>query len=82
MLWEWCPPDAPAKGPWPRTLRAGAPVVRPVTAPGVCFTASLNGLAEICVARRHVAVVVAASGPMPIADDTMSVLVWVRPLAC
>ena len=26
-LWERCPPDASAEGPWPRALRAGALVV-------------------------------------------------------
>ena len=82
MLWEQCPSDALAEDPWPRTLRAGAPVVRPVTVPGSCFTASLNGLVGIYVARRRVAVVVAMLGTMPVAEDATSVLVRVGPLVC
>ena len=75
-LRERCSPDALAEGPWPRALRAGAPVVRPATAPGARFTASLDGLAGICVACCRMADVVAVLGPMPVADDATSVLLW------
>ena len=82
MLWERCPSDALAEGPWPQTLRAEAPVIQPATALGACFTASLNGLAGICVAHRRVVVVVAASVPMLVAGDATSILVRVGPLVC
>ena len=44
MLWEQCSPDTPAEGLWSQALRAGAPVIRPVSAPGARFTAPLDGL--------------------------------------
>ena len=79
-LWERCSSDAPAEGPWPRALRAGAPVVWPATAPRARFTASLDGLARICVPCRRTVDIVIVSGPMPVADDATSILVCIGSL--
>ena len=79
-LWERCSLDAPAEGLWPQALRAGAPIIRPATAPMAHFTASLDGLVGIRVACCHTANIVVVSGPMPVADDAMSVLVRIGPL--
>ena len=80
MLREQCSLDTSAKGPWPWALRAGALVIWPGTSPGVRFTASLDGLARIRVACRHMADIVIVSGLMPVADDAMGVLVQIGPL--
>ena len=80
-LWERCSPDASAEGLWPRALRTRAPVVWPATAPRACFTASLYGLAGIRVACHRMTDIVIMSGPMPVADDAMSILVRIGPLA-
>ena len=80
MLWEWCSPDAPAEGPWPRALKAGAPVVTPTTAPGARFTASLDGLAGICGTCRHMVDSVITLGLMPVANGATGVLVRIGPL--
>jgi len=81
-LWERRSLDTPAKGPWPRALRVGTPIVQPVTVPTVCFTAPLDGSARIRVAcsRRRPVDVIIVPGPMPVADDAASVLVWTRPI--
>ena len=50
-LWERCSLDMLAKGLWSRDLRARAPVIRPMSAPGARFTAPLDGSARICVPR-------------------------------
>ena len=83
MLRERCSLDTPAEGPWPRALRAGAPVVWPVTAPGVRFTDFLDGSAKIRVTYFRMADVVAVLGSTPVADDATSVFVrsvWSRRL--
>ena len=72
-LWERCSPEAPVERPWPRALRARAPVVRPATTPRACFTASLNGLAGIRVGLGRMADLVITLGPMSVADVAMSV---------
>ena len=77
-LWERCSPDAPAKGPWSRAIRAWTPVIWPATMPGVCFTAPLDGLARVCLTRPYYCPmdVIILSGLMPVADDAASILVW------
>jgi len=80
MLRERCSLDTLAEGPWPRALKAGAPVVTPTTAPGARFTASLDGLAGIRVTCCRMVDIVIVSGPMPVADDATSILVQIGPL--
>ena len=75
--WERRSLGTPVKVLWPRALRARTLVVRPVTVPGACFTAPLNGSAGIhvtCSCRRSVDVTIVPD-PMPVADDAVSVLV-------
>ena len=79
-LWEWCSPDTSAEGPWPRALRARALVVRPATAPGEHFTASLDGLAETRVTCYHTVDIFITSSLTPVVDDAAGVLVWIGPL--
>ena len=82
-LWKRCSPDAPAEGPWPRALRAGASVIWPAIAPGARFIASLNGSAKVCVACYRMADVVTVSGSTTVASDATSILVrsvWSRRL--
>ena len=74
-LWERCSPDALAEGPWPRALRAGAPVVRPATAPGTRFAASLDGLARICGTCHRMVDIVITLGQMLVANGATGVLV-------
>ena len=76
-LWEWRSPDTPVKGPWAWTLKAGTLVIRSATMPGACFTAPLDGSVGIhvaCYCHRSVDVII-MPGPMPVADDAVSVLV-------
>ena len=77
-LWEWRSLDALAKGPWSRAIWVGTPVVRPVTVPGVRFTTPHDGSAGVYVACPHYRSmdVIIMPGPMPVADDAMSILVW------
>jgi len=79
-LWEWCPPDAPAEGLWPRALRAGALVVKSAATPGARFTAPLDGSAGIRVGCCRPVEITIVPGPMPDIDDATSVVVWIRPL--
>ena len=82
-LWERCSLDMPVKGPWSWALRAGTPVIWSETMLGACFTASLDGSAGIYVAcphRRPVDVIITL-GLMLVADDAMSILVWISPFA-
>ena len=76
-LWERRSPDTPVKGPWSRALRARAPVVWPATMPGARFTAPLDGSAGTHVACPHLRLVDVIIMPslMPVADDTVSILV-------
>ena len=78
--WERCSPDTPAEGPWSQALRAGAPVVWPASVPRARFTAPLDGSAGIHVAGRCTVDIIIVSGPMLVADDATSVLVWIGPL--
>ena len=80
-LWERCSLDASAKGPWSRAIRAGTPVVRPVTAPGVRFTTPRDGPVEVCVTcpHCHSMDVIIMPGPTPVADDAASILVQTEP---
>ena len=82
-LWEWRSPDASVKGSWSWTLRAGTPIVRPVTMPGARFTAPLDGLAGAHATYPHHRPmdVIIMSGLMPVADDSASILVWTEPFA-
>ena len=70
--------DTSAEGLWPWALRAGAPVIQPASAPRARFTAPLDGSAGIHVAGRCTVDIIIVSGPMPVADDATSVLVWIR----
>ena len=82
-LWERRSLDTSAKGPWSRAIRAGTLVVGSVTMPRALFTAPLNGPARAritCSHRRPVDVNI-MTGPMPVADDAVSVLVWTGPFA-
>ena len=80
MLWERCSPDALAKGPWPRALRARALVVWPAVAPRAHFTTSLDGLARVCVACCRMVDVTIASSLTPVVDDAAGVLIRIRSL--
>ena len=82
-LWEWRSLDTPVKGPWPRALRAGTPVVWLTIVPGARFTAPLDGSARAHVACPHhrpVDVIIKPS-LMSVADDAVRVLVRTEPLA-
>ena len=79
-LREWRFLDAPAKGPRPWALRAGALVVRSATTPGAGFTGSLDGLAGICGTCRHMVDIVIMLGPMSVANGATGVLVRIGPL--
>ena len=79
--WERRSPDMPIKGPWSQALRARTLVVRPVTVPGACFTAPLNGSVGTRVACPHhrPVDVIITPGLMPVADNATSVLVRTEP---
>ena len=79
-LREWYSLNKPAEGPWPRALRAGAPVVWPVTAPGARFTTSLDGLAGVRVACCRMVDVIIVSSLTPVVDDAACILVLIGPL--
>ena len=79
-LWEWCLPDVLAEGLRPWALGARAPVVWPATAPRACFTAPLDGSVRIHVACRRTVDIIIVLGPMLVANDAPSVLVWTGPL--
>ena len=76
-LWEQCSLDASAKGLCSLAIRAGTPIMRPVTMPGMCFIAPLDALARVCVACpycRPIDVIIML-GPTLVADDASSVSV-------
>ena len=77
-LWEQHSLDASGKGPWSRAIWARTLVIRPVTAPGVCFTTPCDGPAGVCVAYHYCRLMdaIILLGLMSVADDTASVLVW------
>ena len=79
--WKQCPPDALAKGPWSRALRARTSVVWPVTMSRVRFTAPLDGPvgARVTYPHRHLMDIIIMSGAIPVADDATSVLVRTEP---
>ena len=81
-LWERCSLDASGKGPWSQAIWARTLVVRPVTAPGVCFTTPRDGPAGVCVTCHHYRSMdaIIMPGPTPVADDAASVLVRPEPL--
>ena len=82
-LWERRTPYTPVESPWSRALRAGTPVVWPAIMPRACFTAPLDGSGRTHVAcpHRHPMDVIIMSSLMPVADDTMSILVQTMPFA-
>ena len=80
MLRERCFLDAPAEGPRPWALGAGAPVVWPATVLGARFAGSLDGLAGICGTCRRMVDIVITLGPMLVANGATGVLVRIGPL--
>ena len=75
--------DASGKGLWSQAIRAGIPVIRLATTPGVCFTTPRDGPPGVYVACHHCRSMdaIIMPGPTSVAYDAASVSVWPEPLA-
>ena len=81
VLWERCFLDAATKGPWPRAIRARAPVVRLAATPRVHVLVLLSGPARANAARscHHSMAVIIVPGVASIVDDATSIMVLPEP---
>ena len=77
-LWEQHSLDAAIKGPWPRAVQVGAPVVQSATMPRMCLLVLLGGLSRTHAVRTRchsedIGVMLSLASSV---DDTTSMMVW------